>query len=84
MVHKANSVSFSIPEMYNLVRGSSSAWGLEGYRVPTLHVDAAKKKFNDDMYEINIGKKKRPAQTRLDPKEVAKITKNGIFEQIER
>lgn len=83
-VVRPHSVSFTIPEMYSLVRGNASTWGLEGYRVPALPFDATKKKFNDDMFLIHVGKKKRPKAPKLDAKAIAQIKKGGIFDQLEK
>ena len=66
--------------MYDLTRGHQSEWGIEGYEVPTLHQDPIKKKYNDDMYLINIGKKRRPKP----PGPNMKAQRGGIFKEIER
>ena len=67
-------------DMYDLTRGHTSDWGLEGYEVPVNHFDSVKKKYNDDMYLINIGKKKkpRPGPVNMEAK------RGGIFREIER
>jgi hypothetical protein len=70
--------------MYNLVRGSGGTWGIDGYKVPVLPFDAAKKVFNDDMFLIHVGKKKRPRAPKLDKAYTEKFKRGGLFEQLER
>ena len=70
--------------MYNLIRGNAGTWGIEGYKVPQIPFDAAKKKYNDDMFLIHAGKKKGPKAQKLDAKAIANIRRGGLFDQIER
>jgi hypothetical protein len=66
--------------MYDLIRGGAATWGLEGYRVPNIPFDPAKKKFNDDMFLLHVGKKKRGRQKPVD----MKAKRANIYEDIKK
>lgn len=74
----------SIPDMYSLVKGSNANWGIEGYEVPVLPFDPQKNAIEKERYDMSIGKKKRPRQKKLDPKEIAKYKRGSMFDALEK
>lgn len=76
MVYLLSSASFSIPEMYDLIRGSSVNWGLEGYQVPKIDYDLAKMKKEREDYQKKFGKGKKDKQGPVDKN----AKRGGIFD----
>lgn len=67
--------------MYDLIRGSSASWGLEGYRVPKIDFDPRKHAEDKEAFLKSIGKQKKKEKQ----KPVDKTAKRGgIFDALEK
>lgn len=73
--------SFTVPQMYDLIRGSSASWGLEGYQVPKIDFDSKKHAEEKEAFLKSIGKQKKKEKQ----KPVDKTAKRGgIFDALEK
>ena len=57
---QSNNYKIGVQDMWNIAKGDTGNWGIEGYEVPPLHYDCAKAKKQRAIWEQMTKNKLQP------------------------